>query len=168
MKDKMLTLRIIALLLQSILEDLDTGESFILYKPMFILKIKTNAMIFSLTTTIRKVRIHPPCLVVWYPCPTCVSHASITSCFYCFLISCLSSDPCCFTKWVQTISFLLLFCVLYFGELWNLELCLLSMIGRTLWHNHFGLVFSYCYRNIQVFNFFLGNLNFSRIFFNST
>lgn len=61
----MLTLRRIALLLQSVLEDLelDTGESFILYKPMFILKLKTNAMIFSLTTTIRKVGIHPPCLL---------------------------------------------------------------------------------------------------------
>ena len=57
MKDKTPTLRRIALLLQLTLEglELDIGGSFILYKPIFTLKPKTNAMIFSLTATMTKI-----------------------------------------------------------------------------------------------------------------
>ena len=57
MKDKTPTLRRIELLLQLTLEglELDTGGSFILYKPIFTLKPKTNAMIFSLTATMTKI-----------------------------------------------------------------------------------------------------------------
>ena len=60
MKDKTPTLRRIELLLQLTLEglELDTGGSFILYKPIFTLKPKTNAMIFSLTATMTKIWIH--------------------------------------------------------------------------------------------------------------
>jgi len=153
-------------------------------------------------------------LLVWsYPCPACVSHGSITSCFSCFLISCLLSDPFYFVKWFQTIPLLLLFCVFYFDELfvkfWNYFF--FQWLAEFPWHKHFDLVFfifwphsmtsmwdlssltrdgtrapccgsrvlttgppgetlARCFfivilfNSIQVFNFFVDNLNLSRIF----